>query len=234
MNLLTIEALVCGYGDADIVRGAGMVVRAQEIVTIVGANGAGKSTLLKAVVGTIRIRSGRVQVGDREIHGLPAQKIARLGVGYVPQVRSVFPSLTVAENLRMGTFAAGPRQACDDVLELFPRLRDKRRVRAGHLSGGERQMLAIATALIPQPRVLLLDEPSAALAPVMVDAVFDRIDAINRLGVSVLMVEQRVEEALAMSHRTYVMVDGRVTREAASAELAADGDLVQLFLGAQQ
>jgi ABC-type branched-subunit amino acid transport system ATPase component len=233
--ILGIEGLVAGYGpEVDILNGVSLMVRAGEIVTVVGPNGAGKSTLMKTLIGLIRPRRGQVLIRDQDITGLRPSAIARLGLGYVPQRDNVFESMTVLENLELGA-TANPRLAFARrivaVMALFPRLAERRRQVVGTMSGGERQLVAMARALMAEPQILLLDEPSAGLAPVLVDAIFEQIGAINRAGVTILMVEQNARRALELSDRGYVLDLGRNVFEAGGRELLADPRLAQLYLG---
>ena len=232
--VLETQGLVAGYvAEVDILNGVDIRVGPGEIVTVVGPNGAGKSTLVKTIIGFVRPRRGRVVVGGQDVAGLPPHVLARKGVGYVPQLRGVFPSLTVEENLEIGMVgrAGSVRSRMAAMYALFPRLAERRRQVAGTMSGGERQMVAIARALMPEPAVLLLDEPSAGLAPAFVDVVFERIAAVNRGGVTILMVEQNARRALAMSHRGYVLDLGRNRYEGPAAELLADPRVAELYLG---
>jgi ABC-type branched-subunit amino acid transport system ATPase component len=234
-SVLEVRGLVCGYvSDVDILDGVDVHVDAGEIVTVVGPNGAGKSTLMKTVVGILRARRGAVLLRGEDLGPLRPHERTRRGLGYVPQLRSVFPSLTVEENLEMG--AAGRRgpglhDRIGRVYELFPRLAERRRQVAGTMSGGERQMVAIARALVPEPAILLLDEPSAGLAPTFVDLVFDEVAKVNRAGVTVLMVEQNARRALGLSHRGYVLDLGRNRYEGPAADLLADPRVGELYLG---
>lgn len=232
-TLLEVEKVSAGYGDVDIVADVSLLVKDGEIVTLIGPNGAGKSTLLKAIVGLVAVRRGRVSFAGRDLAGLSASRVARLGISYVPQGQNVFPSLTVAENLEMGAYlATGPLEpTLAEVLARFPVLAERRRQRAGNLSGGERQMVAIGMALMLRPRLLILDEPSAGLAPAVVHALFEKIKEVNRLGIAVLMVEQNAREALSFSHRGYLLVTGRNRLEGPGPALAADPEVRTLFLG---
>jgi ABC-type branched-subunit amino acid transport system ATPase component len=232
--LLATEDLVAGYSaEVDILNGVSIAVAEGEIVTVVGPNGAGKSTLMKTVFGLVRPRAGRVLLAGRDIAGLRPSAIARLGMGYVPQRENVFESMTVLENLEIGAAARGglPRGRVEELLALFPRLAERRRQAVGTMSGGERQMVAMARALMPKPALLLLDEPSAGLAPLYVDAMFEQVQAINRAGVTILMVEQNARRALELSHRGYVLDLGRNRYEGAGAALLADPRLAELYLG---
>jgi len=233
MILLVAEALRGGYGGADILNGTSLVVAAGEIVVIVGPNGAGKSTALKALVGLVTLRDGRVRLAGEDVTDLRADQLAARGVCYVPQERNVFASLTVQENLEMGAFLRhddfSGRLA--QMFDLFPALKEKRRQPAGTLSGGQRQMVAIARALMLEPRLLMLDEPTAGLSPQFTDMIFAKIVEINNAGVAVLMVEQNAREALAIAHRGYVLVMGRNRFEDSGPALAANPEVAHMFLG---
>ncbi len=235
MSLLVATGVVAGYGAQDeILKGVDLVVDKDEVVCVIGPNGAGKSTLLKAIAGLLRPKSGSVTLNGRDIAGLPAREISRLGLAYVPQEFNVFPTLSVRENLEIGGYidgkAAMPR--IEGVLARFPPLIGKQRHAARTLSGGERQMLAMAMALMVEPAVLLLDEPSAGLSPVAAERLFDAIVAIHKDGVAVAIVEQNANEALAISDRAYLLVDGKNSRTGAAKTLAADAEIRRLFLGA--
>lgn len=233
--LLRTEGVVAGYlAEVDILRGVDLRVREGEIVTIVGPNGAGKSTLIKTIAGLLTPRQGRITLRDAEITGLRPHSIARLGMTYVPQLDNVFKTMTVEENLQLGALvnpSVDGRERIDAMYEIFPRLAERRRQAAGTMSGGERQMVAMARALIPDPAVILLDEPSAGLAPNLVDVIFERVVAINATGVTVLMVEQNARRALAMSHHGYVLELGANRFEGPGAELLADPKVAELYLG---
>jgi branched-chain amino acid transport system ATP-binding protein len=232
--VIKAEVLVAGYlKGVDILTGCSVTAGAGEIVGVIGPNGAGKSTLIKAIFGLVPVRSGRVLLGDDDITAQPAHELVRRGVGYVPQVRNVFPRLTIDDNLRMGAYL-DPRRVAegrDRVFALFPRLAERRRQVAGVLSGGERQMLAMGRALMMDPSVLLLDEPSAGLSPAMQDDVFDRVVEINRAGATVLMVEQNARKCLLIANRGYVLDQGRDAHEGAGAELLEDPKVIELYLG---
>ncbi len=232
--VLDAEGVVSGYGASDmVVKGVSMQVRAGEIVSIIGPNGAGKSTFLKAVAGILAVREGSVKVAGEEVAGLPPRAIAARGLAFVPQEANIFPSMSVRENLEMGGYvdrkATGPR--IDAIFARFPELAAKRRKAARTLSGGQRQILAMAMALMVQPKLLLVDEPSAGLSPVAAERLFETIVAINRDGVSILMVEQNALESLSISHRAYVLVDGRTAVAGEAKALAADAEVRRLFLG---
>ncbi len=233
--VLAIEGIVAGYvPEVPILDGVDVRIEQGEMVTIVGPNGAGKSTLVKAVIGLLQPWSGRVLLRDDDVTGLRPHAIVARGVGYVAQRDNVFGTMTVVENLELGALAlrAGTQEErLAAMYELFPRLQERRRQVAGTLSGGERQMLALARALMASPDVLLLDEPSAGLSPLAVALIFEKIAEINASGVAVLMVEQNARRALAMSHRGYVLDTGRNRFEGPGPELLANPEVVDLYLG---
>jgi len=232
--LLSVEALVCRYEAALALDRVSLQVRAGEIVSVIGANGAGKSTLLRAVSGLIAPASGRVHLDGQDITGRPAEAIVRLGVSHVPEGRRLFLGLSVADNLEMGAVAARRRQWREDaerVFEMFPLLGERRRQMAWSLSGGQQQMLAVGRALMARPRLLLLDEPSLGLAPLMVQEVLRRVVEINRDGTAILLAEQNARLALRISHRAVVLASGAVVLEEAASVLAADGRVRALYLG---
>jgi ABC-type branched-subunit amino acid transport system ATPase component len=219
--------------EVDILHGVDVVVGRGEMVTLVGPNGAGKSTLVKAVVGLMPPRGGRVLLHGEDVTGERAHRIVAKGVGYVPQRENVFPTLTVEENVELGliTRRGDGAGGTEGVYQLFPQLAARRRQAAGTLSGGERQMLAMARTLAAGPDVVLLDEPSAGLSPIFVDAVFAKIAEINAAGTTILMVEQNARRALAMSQRGYVLDVGRNRFTGTGADLLADPKVVDLYLG---
>jgi branched-chain amino acid transport system ATP-binding protein/neutral amino acid transport system ATP-binding protein len=232
--LLKAAGIVAGYSAADeILKGAGLEVRPGEIVSIIGPNGAGKSTLLKVIAGILKPRSGTIHLGETPIGGLAPRDISRHGVAFVPQEMNVFPTMTVRENLEMGGYLdpKGAAAHVATIFERFPILAEKRRQAARTLSGGQRQILAMAMALMVQPRLLLLDEPSAGLSPIAAEALYETIKAINRDGVAILMVEQNALEALAIAHRGYILVDGKNSMDGNAADLARDPDVRRVFLG---
>ncbi len=236
--MLEVAGVVAGYvSDADVLAGVDISVDRGELVTVVGPNGAGKSTLLKVIVGLLRPRAGSVRLRGRRLDRLAPHEIVSRGVGYVPQLENVFPSLTVQENLEMSA-ARTPRDEArrriDELLALFPAIAPARRRPAGLLSGGERQMVAMARALVPRPEVLLLDEPSAGLSPEYVELVFQKIVEIRRTGVSVLVVEQNARRALALSDRGYVLELGRKRFEGTGPALLENETVVELYLGRRQ
>jgi branched-chain amino acid transport system ATP-binding protein len=232
--LLEVRDLVAGYlPGVDILNGCTLDVFDGEIVGIIGPNGAGKSTLVKAVFGLVGVRGGRVTLRGDDITTAPAHVLVGKGVGYVPQRSNVFGALTVEENLKMGSFLRPKafREQREHIIGLLPRLGERRHQRAGSLSGGERQMLAIGRALMMDPSVLLLDEPSAGLSPMMQDDVFERVSTINAEGVSVLIVEQNARRCLQLANRGYVLDQGRNAYTGTGAELLHDPKVVELYLG---
>jgi len=233
MSLLTVDGLYAGYGDVDILKGVDVRVDSGEIVVLIGPNGAGKSTVMKAIFGLIRVSSGRIVYRETDIAGLRPDQVVKSGICYVPQEKNVFPTLTVEENLEMGAFIRNDDYSAEmrRVYELFPALYEKRREAAGALSGGQRQMVAMGRALMLDPGLILLDEPTAGLAPAIVDLIFENIRKINDLGVSILMVEQNAKQALRMSHRGYVLTTGRNRHTDTSANLLADREVAEMFLG---
>ena len=235
-EVLRTDGVVAGYTpEVDILTGVSVTVAEGEIVTIVGPNGAGKSTLMKSVFGLIVPREGRILLRGEDILGSAPHAVTRKGVSYVPQLDNVFPNLTVEENLELGALAGGGDEPVEArmarMYDLFPRCAERRRQSAGTMSGGERQMVAMARALMPSPQVLLLDEPSAGLAPAFVDAIFEKIVEVNRSGVTILMVEQNARRALAMSDRGYVLDLGQNRFEGPGRELIQDPKVADLYLG---
>ncbi len=232
--MLAVENLHSGYGSIQALHGIDLAVGQGEIVTLIGANGAGKTTLLMTICGKPRASAGRVLLDGQDITRLPMHKIARLGLAHSPEGRRIFPRMSVLENLQMGAVVADRRHYDDDlerVLGLFPRLKERLPQRGGTLSGGEQQMLAIGRALMSRPRVLLLDEPSLGLAPLVVRHIFELIAQINReQGVTVFLVEQNAYHALKLAHRGYVMVNGRVTLSGTGAELLANKEIRAHYL----
>ena len=204
-----------------------------EIVTIIGPNGAGKSTLMKTIFGLLKPTGGKILFDGKNITGLPPDQIVRLGMAYVPQVDNVFPSLTAQENLEMGAFILTRNfsDRMDDIYGLFPLLKERRRQRVGRMSGGERQMVAMGRALMLNPKLILLDEPSTALAPNLAAMIFDRITAINQTGVAILIVEQNAKESLRLSDRGYVLASGRKRFEDTGKNLLTNKEIGELYLG---
>jgi branched-chain amino acid transport system ATP-binding protein len=234
--MLEVIAAEGGYGDARILNGVELKLAAGEIVTVLGPNGSGKSTLMKAIAGFVRLSAGRVMIDGEEIQGTScATRVIEHRIGYVPQRDNVFPTLSVAENLRVGGAnleRAARRERFDLMVDLYPQLKRKLRSAAASLSGGERQMLAMARALMPDPRMLLLDEPSAGLSPLMTDQLFDAVVATReRTGAAFLIVEQNAHDSLRVSDRGYVLSLGRVVREGAAGALLETPDIASLYLG---
>jgi neutral amino acid transport system ATP-binding protein len=231
--VLAVEDLVAGYvPEVDILTGVELSVREGEIVTVIGPNGAGKSTLIKSIFGLLPPRRGRVALRGEDLAGLRPHSITRRGMSYVPQLDNIFQSLTVEENLQMGALVSRTaRDRMDLIYDLFPRLGERRKQVGGTMSGGERQMLAMGRALMPEPQILLLDEPSAGLAPAFVEAIFEKIAEINSHGVTIVMVEQNARRALGMSNRGYVLDLGRNRFEGSGEELLHDPKVADLYLG---
>ncbi len=234
-TVLTAEGLIAGYlPGVDILHNCNFVLGDGELVGIIGPNGAGKSTLLKAMFGLVPIREGTVTLHGDPITNLPAHQLVRKGVGFVPQTENVFPSLTIVENLQMGAYQLPKSEVAgriDGINELFPRLGERAKQRAGLLSGGERQMLAMGRALMMQPAVLLLDEPSAGLSPAYQGEVFENVKAINATGVSIVIVEQNAHRALQISDRAYVLDQGKNAYEGTGRDLLNDPKVIELYLG---
>jgi branched-chain amino acid transport system ATP-binding protein len=231
--MLDIVGLTAGYGRIEVLHGIDLAVGEGEIVALIGANGAGKSTLLMTVCGEPRARAGRIVFDGADITGLPTWEIARRGIAHAPEGRRIFPRMTVLENLQLGASAArvNGEDALDRAFDLFPLLAERRTQRGGTLSGGEQQMLAIARALMARPRLLLLDEPSLGLAPLIVRRIFAAIREINaRDGVTVFLVEQNAHQALRLAGRGYVMVNGRITLAGSGAELLANEEVRVAYL----
>ena len=227
------EKMTGGYGAADILHDCTLAVDKGQIAVIVGPNGAGKSTAMKAVFGMLKLRGGHVKIDGEDITHLSPQDRVAKGMAFVPQTHNVFPSMTVEENLEMGAFLRRDdiRATMEQVFHLFPILRDKRRQAAGELSGGQRQQVAVGRALMTQPRVLMLDEPTAGVSPIVMDELFDRIIEVARTGISILMVEQNARQALDIADQGYVLVQGRNKYTDTGAALMADPDVRRTFLG---
>ena len=232
-RILELDNISGGYGEADILHNLSLHVDDGEIVVVVGPNGAGKSTAIKAVFGLLRLSGGRILLGGTEITGMPTAQVVREGVCYVPQVENVFPSLSVQENLEMGAFVRDddhtPRLA--EIYDMFPPLKEKRRQAAGTLSGGQRQMLAMGKALMLEPKILLLDEPTAGLSPKYQMEILAIVQKINGGGTPVLMVEQNAKQALEIADRGYVLVDGQNRIDDTGAALLANTEVAEMFLG---
>ena len=233
--MLEVRDLTAGYQDVDVLRGLSGRFAEGRITTVIGPNGAGKSTLLKAIFGLIRIRSGTIACGGQRISGMSSREILAAGIAYVPQGRCNFPAMTVEENLLLGGYtrrrSGQLRGDIEAIYAQFPMLGERRRALAGYLSGGQQQILEMAMALILKPRVLLIDEPSLGLSPVMVDQVFARILEINQGGTTVVMVEQNAKQALAISHDGLVLELGRTRMEGRAADLLQDQEVKSLYLG---
>jgi len=233
MSLLIVDDIHTYYGEAHILQGVSLIVGEGEVVTMIGRNGAGKTTTLLSIMGIARARRGAVRLGGADITQLPTHQIVRRGIGWVPEERRVLPNLTVLENLRLGMMAsdgAGSAQRLDEALEFFPRLRERIAQRGRFLSGGEQQMLAIARGLVARPRIMLVDEPTEGLAPLLVHALTDILREINKRGTTILLVEQTLEVAMALSHRLYVMDQGRIQFEGTPDALRQDPTIQQRFL----
>ncbi|MDG5778465.1 ABC transporter ATP-binding protein [Haloarculaceae archaeon H-GB2-1] len=233
MNVLGIEGLDAGYGDLQILTDVDMTVGDGEYVTIVGPNGAGKSTAMKSVLGLTTYMGGSVQLNGEDVAGADTNTVVSKGVSYVPQTENLFSTMTVRENLLMGAYSLDevPEERLRDVLDRFPILEERQMQRAGTMSGGQQQMLAMGSALMVDPDVLLLDEPSAGLAPDLVADMFDKIDEINDAGTAILMVEQNAKEALRRCDRGYVLVNGENAYEGPGTELLEDQEVRERFLG---
>jgi len=233
MTILEVTNLTAGYGEMDILHDVHIKVEKGQIVSVIGPNGAGKSTLLKTIFGLIKPRSGKILFKDEDITGLQPDKVARKGISYVPQVENVFPSLTIQENFEMGAFIRNDNYSkkIAEIYELFPALKGREKHRAGTLSGGQRQMVAMGRALMLDPELLLLDEPSAGLAPVVVSDIFQKIIEINRSGVSIIIVEQNAREALKMAHHGYVLAMGRNVLDDTGKALLENEKIGRLYLG---
>ncbi len=233
--MLEVVDIEVAYSGLPVLQGVSVTVEEGQTVSVVGSNGAGKSTLLRAVMGAVRVRSGRVRFRGRDITNLPTEQIVRLGLIYVPEDRKLFKPLSVEENLLLGAYIvddeALQRRNLEHVYELFPRLAERRSQAAGSLSGGEQQMLAIGRGLMSDPRLLMLDEPSLGLAPIMVSEVFQTVRRLQEEGRTVLLVEQNVREALELSQRGYILQTGRIRQEGTSQELLGSDLVRQAFLG---
>jgi branched-chain amino acid transport system ATP-binding protein len=231
--VLSLNKLRAGYGQTEILHDLSMHVNANEIVAVIGPNGAGKSTAMKSVLGLLNIREGSVVLNGEDITNTPAQKVIERGISYVPQTNNVFVNLSVQENLEMGAWTrpTGVEARLDEMYDLFPDLAEKRGQPAGSLSGGQRQMVAMAKALMVDPKMLLLDEPTAGLSPKYRSEIFATIQKIKNTGVPILIVEQNAKQALGASDRGYVLVDGANRHTGTGAGLAADAEIARMFLG---
>src|SRR6056300_1527962 len=232
--IIEVNGLAAGYVKGlNILQGIDLVIKENEIISIIGPNGAGKSTLLKAIMGLIRISGGRLYVNNTQIINVKSHELVKKGIGYVPQVLNVFPTLTVEENLEIGlwTKSKDTRENKKEIFEMFPILFTKKREKAGNLSGGQRQLLALGRALISKPNVLLLDEPSAGLSPKAINEVFQYIKSINESGVGILLVEQNAKRALSFCNRGYVLDQGRNAYTGLGKDLLKDKKVIDLYLG---
>ena len=232
--MLRVDSLQVYYGGIHALKGVSLQVEAGQIVTLIGANGAGKSTTLRAIVGLVKPRSGSIQFGDEELVKMSTHEIIRQGIGVSPEGRHVFPNLTVLENLELGAYHQSPKVFLEQfewVCSLFPRLRERQKQLAGTLSGGEQQMVALGRALMSQPKLVLLDEPSLGLAPLVVEEVFRTIQTINERGATILLVEQNAMAALNVAHYAYVLETGRVILEGEGRTLLQDERVRKAYLG---
>ena len=234
MIILQAENITAGYTtEVNILYDVGIRLTSGQIVSVIGPNGAGKSTLLKTIFGILKPTNGKISLKDEDITGLKPDKVANKGISYVPQVDNVFPSLTIQENLEMGAFIRNDdySRRLNEIYDLFPILGDRRKQKAGQLSGGQRQMVAMGRALMVDPQVLLLDEPSAGLSPKLVEMIFEKIRAINKTGVSMIIVEQNAREALKMADHGYVLAMGRNVLDDTGDALLANKEVGRLYLG---
>lgn len=233
MSFLSISGLTGGYGQMIILNEVDLILERGEIGVIVGPNGAGKSTLLKAMFGLINITGGSITLEGEDITGMAPEKLAGRQVAFVPQEYNIFPTLTVHENLEMGAYSRRDDFSAllDHVYDIFPPLKDKRHQNAGELSGGQRQMVAVGRALMIEPKLLLLDEPTAGLSPMFMSEIFDRVIAVNRTGVTIVMVEQNAKQALAIAHRGFVLANGSNAFTDTGENLLANPEVAQSFLG---
>ena len=233
MSVLSINNLSGGYGEADILHGISLEINAGEIVVVIGPNGAGKSTAMKAVFGLLRLSGGSVHLAGEEITNMDPAEVVNKGVCYVPQTNNVFPTLTVHENLEMGAYIRKDdfRPRLEEIYEMFPPLAEKKRQAAGELSGGQRQMVAMGKALMLEPTLLMLDEPTAGLSPIYRNEIFQIVRQINDSGVPILMVEQNAKQSLAVASRGYVLVDGQNRTTGKGTDLLNDPEIAKMFLG---
>lgn len=235
-NLLELEHVTARYGDVQVLWGVTFAVREGEIATLIGANGAGKTTTLKTISGVVRATDGQIVFAGSRIDKLPSHQVAALGIAHVPEGRRLFPLMSVRENLELGAISSQARrlraESFERLFALFPRLKERERQMAGTLSGGEQQMVAIARGLMARPRLLILDEPSLGLAPIVVREMFEIIQTINREGIAILLVEQNVQQSLKLADRAYVLENGRVVLEGAGSALLSDQRVREAYLGA--
>ena len=235
-EIMSVSNLFAGYGETEILHGINLNVNDGEIVCVIGPNGAGKSTVLKAILGQINIRDGSINLADQDIVNTPTTEIIKKGISYVPQTNNVFVSLTVEENLEMGAWVNPEytQKKLIEMYELFPDLSEKRKQPAGSLSGGQRQMVAMAKALMVNAKILLLDEPTAGLSPKYRSEIFSTIKTINNNGVPILMVEQNAKQALGVSDRGYILVDGVNRHTGSGIDLINDKEVARMFLGSRE
>ena len=233
MSSLVGKKLTAGYGGVDIIKDINLEVNEGEIVVIIGPNGAGKSTAMKALLGMLNLTSGSVQYSEKEITTMLPQNRINLGLAFVPQTQNVFTGMTVEENLEMGGFLREDKitDTINDVFDLFPILKEKRNQNAGELSGGQRQQVAFGRALMTKPKILMLDEPTAGVSPIVMDELFSRLLEVRKTGVGILMVEQNAKQALGIADRGYVLVNGKNSREGSGDELLNNPDVRKSFLG---
>jgi branched-chain amino acid transport system ATP-binding protein len=235
MKMLRIDNLVVAYGGIEALKGISLEVEEGKIVTLIGANGAGKSTTLRSIMGLVKPRQGKITYGDKNLLGMKTQDMVRQGITLVPEGRRVFPNLTVLENLKIGAFARNDEKNIKEDMELvyslFPRLKERTWQLAGTLSGGEQQMLAVGRALMSRPKLMMMDEPSLGLAPLIVKDIFNIIKEVNKQGVTILLIEQNANAALHIADIGYVMETGRITMKGTGAELLANPDVKKAYLG---
>lgn len=233
MTILKLENISGGYGEANILHGISMEINAGEIVVVIGPNGAGKSTAMKAVFGLLRLSGGSVWLDGEDITGMEPAQVVEKGVCYVPQTNNVFPTLSVQENLEMGAYIRKDdyRPRLREIYEMFPPLAEKKKQQAGQLSGGQRQMVAMGKALMLEPKILMLDEPTAGLSPIYRNEIFQIVHQINTTGVPILMVEQNAKQSLTVANRGYVLVDGQNRTTGKGIDLLNDPEIARMFLG---
>lgn len=233
MDLLRLDGVQTYYGKSHVLRGVHLEVKKREIVALLGRNGVGKTTTLNTIMGFVKARAGRIIFKDRDIAHLPTHAISRLGIGYVPQGRHLFPRMTVLENLKTGMIRTGGKGALERVFELFPNLRGRLHQRAGSLSGGEQQALAISRAILMEPEILLLDEPTTGLMPLFVNSLQEIIRRLNQEGIAILLIEEKVPFALALAHRVNFMTKGRIEHVAAREDLRGAREVFLKYLGVE-
>ncbi len=233
--MLKVDNLIVSYGGIEALKGISLEVPDGEIVTIIGANGAGKSTLLRSIIGLVKPESGSIKYNDKELIGFRSQDVVAQGISLVPEGRRVFPNLSVLENLRIGAYmrkdAEGIQKDIEAIYEKFPRLQERNWQMAGTLSGGEQQMLAVGRAMMSRPKLLLMDEPSLGLAPLIIKNIFDIIQQLNKEGMTILLIEQNANMALKVAHRAYVLETGNITMTGTGQELLADPQIAAAYLG---